>query len=75
MDFPNSFVVIAALVTFCFWFFAMLINERFRIISNEVWGHYGIHALKFGWPYAIVYFLYRVIEDGTLGATLRAAFH
>ena len=75
MSFFGYAMIIAALLAYCLWFVGMLINERFRLISNEVWGHYWIHALKFAWPYAIIYFLYKIIEDGSLATTLRSAFH
>ncbi len=68
--------LLAALVVlaYCAWFGVMLNSRHFREVSNEVWAHYWINAFKYIWPLALIFAVYRVIEDGTLAATVGAAF-
>ena len=64
----TTFVVAGLLVCFVL---AMMASERFRSVSNELWGHYVVNLLRVGWPYALIFAVYDVISNGSLGNTLK----
>ncbi len=69
-----GYVLIAfCVVAYCVWFLVVLENDKFRGVSNEVWGVYWLNILKYAWPYVLIYAVYKIIQDGSLATVLRAA--
>jgi hypothetical protein len=64
----NVFIAVTLGIAFLF---AMLASDRFRSVANELWGHYVVNLLKYGWPYVLIFALYDLISNGLLANSIK----
>jgi hypothetical protein len=48
-------------------------SDGFRGAANELFGHYVLGLLRYGWPYLLIYTGYELIENQSAGAIIHTA--